>query len=416
MGLLDKFKKNAVPERVNGAAMLFCPLPDCRKVLEQIEELFHMEHVNEGNNITLRQGDMEIVFVAVSPEEEGENGRYAREQLQGAAGYVYQNETPLLEIKRSLFYHLRQCKCLVQIGYSFDSAGPGETKSKEKQIMDPILTVTETLQGVVTFGNSMAMRNGRGQVILDKAGKSQLEDYMPSELPLPEDWARDAPPESLERRNRSMELLREKGIYVTPWLPLLWEKAEEPGRRVEEVCARAAALLIVALYSECRVGEHMSYEDARKFVAPILADYGAEEYFSPEEKNYLDNPDSTREEQISYAWQHENLLVMEWALGLVSELPWPGKICDVPGTVRALQAFDSLDAMERGASLRSYGEVLDAADLIYRLDWACVDARVMGMQAPGGLDAGVVAERHRALFWLAGVDSRCAWDDVDLST
>lgn len=41
MGLLDKFKKNAVPERVNGAAMLFCPLPDCRKVLEQIEELFH---------------------------------------------------------------------------------------------------------------------------------------------------------------------------------------------------------------------------------------------------------------------------------------------------------------------------------------------------------------------------------------
>ncbi len=193
MGLLDKFKKNAVPERVNGAAMLFCPLPDCRKVLEQIEELFHMEHVNEGNNITLRQGDMEIVFVAVSPEEEGENGRYAREQLQGAAGYVYQNETPLLEIKRSLFYHLRQCKCLVQIGYSFDSAGPGETKSKEKQIMAPILTVTETLQGVVTFGNSMAMLNGRGQVILDKAGKSQLGDYMPSELPLPEDCAPGEP-------------------------------------------------------------------------------------------------------------------------------------------------------------------------------------------------------------------------------
>ena len=254
MGLLDKFKKNAVPERVNGAAMLFCPLPDCRKILEQIEELFHMEHVNEGNNITLRQGDMEIVFVAVSPEEEGENGRYAREQLQGAAGYVYQNEAPLLEIKRSLFYHLRQCKCLVQIGYSFDSAGPGETKSKEKQIMAPILTVTETLQGVVTLGNSMAMLNGRGQVILDKAGKSQLEDYMPSELPLPEDWAKDAPPESLERRNRSMELLREKGIYVTPWLPLLWEKAEEPGRRVEEVCARAAALLIVELFPRQLIG------------------------------------------------------------------------------------------------------------------------------------------------------------------
>lgn len=416
MGLLDKFKKNAVPERVNGAAMLFCPLPDCRKILEQIEELFHMEHVNEGNNITLRQGDMEIVFVAVSPEEEGENGRYAREQLQGAAGYVYQNETPLLEIKRSLFYHLRQCKCLVQIGYSFDSAGPGETKSKEKQIMAPIFTVTETLQGVVTLGNSMAMLNGRGQVILDKAGKSQLEDYMPSELPLPEDWAKDAPPESLERRNRSMELLREKGIYVTPWLPLLWEKAEEPGRRVEEVCARAAALLIVALYSECRVGEHMSYEDARKFVAPILADYGAEEYFSPEEKNYLDNPDSTEKEQIQFAWQYENLWVMEWALGLTDDLFWPDRICDVPASARLMQNHPTMEALLAAAKLRPRKELLEQADLIYRLHWACVDARVMGMPAPRNLDAGVVMERHHSLFWLAGCDDMCDWDEVDLST
>lgn len=239
---------------------------------------------------------------------------------------------------------------------------------------------------------------------------------MPSELPLPEDWARDAPPESLERRNRSMELLREKGIYVTPWLPLLWEKAEEPGRRVEEVCARAAALLIVALYSECRVGEHMSYEDARKFVAPILADYGAEEYFSPEEKNYLDNPDSTEKEQIQFAWQYENLWVMEWALGLTDDLFWPDRICDVPASARLMQNHPTMEALLAAAKLRPRKELLEQADLIYRLHWACVDARVMGMPAPRNLDAGVVMERHRSLFWLAGCDDMCDWDEVDLST
>ena len=89
MGLFDKFKKNTVPERVKGAAMLFCPLPDREKVLGQIEELFQLAHGEGGNNITLRQDDMEIVFLALSPEEDGENGQYAKGQLQGAAGYIY---------------------------------------------------------------------------------------------------------------------------------------------------------------------------------------------------------------------------------------------------------------------------------------------------------------------------------------
>ena len=40
----------------------------------------------------------------------------------------------------------------------------------------------------------------------------------------------------------------------------------------------------------------------------------------------------------------------------------------------------------------------------------------MGMPAPQELEEGVVMERHRALFWLAGCDEMCPWDDVDLST
>lgn len=214
-----------------------------------------------------------------------------------------------------------------------------------------------------------------------------------------------------------MAWLKERHLYVTPWLPMLSETEKDgPARTVREICGRAGALLAVSLYSECRLGEGMDYGQAREFIAPVMTQFEVDPYLSPKEKAYLDNPDSTREEQIPWSWQYENLLVMEWALGLAPELPYPGEICDVPGTVRALHDFDSLDAMEQGASPRSYGELLDAADLIYRLDWACVDARVMGMPAPGGLNAGVVVERHRALFWLAGVDSRCAWDDVDLST
>ena len=419
MGLFDKFKKPKkpqTPERVKGVGLLFCPEPDPRKVLEQVEELFQFEHAGDRNNISLVQDDMEIILLAACPDDEGENGKYAKNQLEGVAGYVCRSQTGLVEIKRGLFYHLRQCKSLIQIIYSFDSTGARETAEKEKKVMEPLYDITEKLQGVITFGDGMSLRNSKGQIILDKDGKSELEYYMPAELPIPPDWSKDAPPEAVERRDKSMVLLRDRHIYVTPWLPLLWERAEEPGRTVEEVCGRAAALLIVSLYSECRVGDHLSFEEAREFVDPIIEGYGAEEFFSPDEKKYLDDPDSDEKTQIQFAWQYENLWVMEWALGLTDDLFWPDRICDVPGSVRLLKDCPAMDALLAAAKLRPRKELLEQADLIYRLHWACVDARVMNMPAPQGVEEGVVMERHRALFWLAGCDEMCGWDDVDLST
>lgn len=416
MGLFDKFKKPSQPERLHFAGLLFCPERDPKRALDQVEELFHMERSGDTNNLTLRNGDMEIVLAAFGSEDEGERGEYAKKQLQGAAGYVYQVKTDHVDIKRNLFYHLRQCGSVMQVVYAFDSTGPKEEKEKEQQVRAPIYNIVEKLQGVVTFGDGLSMLDSRGRLILDKDGRSQLDYYMPAERPVPADWAKDAPLESLERRDRSMALLREKHIYVTPWLPLLWEKAEDPGRTVEEVCGRAAALLVLALYSECRVGDHLSYEEGRKFVDPIIAGYGAEKFFSPEEKKYLDDPDSTEQTQIQFAWQYENLWVMEWALGLTDDLFWPTRICDVPGSVRLLKDYQTMETLLAAAKLRDRSELLDQADLIYRLRWACEDARVMGMPAPAGIDSGVALERHRSLFWLAGCDDMCPWDEVDLST
>ena len=416
MGLFDKFKKPKAPERVKEAAMLFCPEPDPKKVLDRVGELFQVTYAGDANNIRLRQEDMEILLLAACPKDEGEDGQFAKKQLEGVAGYAYHIKTEHTDIKRNLFYHLRQCKSLITILYSFDSASAAETQEKERQIQAPILEITKLLQGVVTFGDSLTMRNAQGQVILNKAGKSELEYYMPAELQPGPDWAKDAPAEARERRDRSMALLRDKHIYVTPWLPLLDETASQPGRTVEEVCGRAAALLIVALYSECRLSEHRSHEESRAFVAPLMESYEAERFFSPKEKAYLDDPDSTQQTQVQFAWQYENLWVMEWALGLTDDLFWPTHICDVPAAARMMRERPTMDELLAGARLRPREELLEQADLIYRLRWACEDARVMGMSAPQGLESGVAMERHRALFWLAGVDHMCPWDEVDLST
>ena len=109
MALFDKFKKSKEKKRIKGAGLLFCPEQVPQKALDQISEMFHIDKVGEENNIILTQEDKEILLLACCPGDEGENGSYAKEQLEGVAGYVYNNPTTLVEIKRSLFYHLRQC-------------------------------------------------------------------------------------------------------------------------------------------------------------------------------------------------------------------------------------------------------------------------------------------------------------------
>lgn len=415
MGLFDKFKKPKEPPRQQRSGvmeLIFCPAESLEHIMGRMESALGVHSPGTGNRISIYQDDMHIDFTGFVADKETEDGKKAQEQLQGVWAYFRQVETEHIDIQRNLLYHLRQCRGMVSVNAVYD--GP-QNADKEGAISERMGVVTAALQGVLTWGMD-ALVDPAGKIILSKDGKSDLEYYMPSEVPIPADWAKDAPPEAVERRNKSMALLRDRHIYVTPWLPLLWERAEEPGRTVEEVCRRAAALLIVSLYSECRVGEHMSYEESREFVNPIIEGYGAEGFFSPGEKAYLDDPNSTEQTQIQYAWQYENLWVMEWALGLTDDLFWPTRICDVPQSVRIMREYPSMEELTAAARLRPRKELLDQADLIYRLHWACVDARVMGMPAPQELEEGVVMERHRALFWLAGCDEMCPWDDVDLST
>ena len=83
MGLFDKLKKPKDPQRVKGAAMLFCPETDPKKALDRVEELFQIEHAGDRNNITLVQDDMEIILLATCPDDEGENGGYAKTSWRG---------------------------------------------------------------------------------------------------------------------------------------------------------------------------------------------------------------------------------------------------------------------------------------------------------------------------------------------
>ena len=66
--------------------------------------------------------------------------------------------------------------------------------------------------------------------------------------------------------------------------------------------------------------------------------------------------------------------------------------------------------------MRPVDEILDAADLNYRYDWACVNARIDRKSLPCGLNESVVVERHKALNWLIGADGAEDWDKIVVNT
>ena len=76
----------------------------------------------------------------------------------------------------------------------------------------------------------------------------------------------------------------------------------------------------------------MSQKEALEFIQKRINEFGADDFFSLKEWNYLHNEDPKESEKISYSWQYENLYVMEWALGLIDgPLDFPDHFCAVAG-------------------------------------------------------------------------------------
>ena len=58
---------------------------------------------------------------------------------------------------------------------------------------------------------------------------------------------------------------------------------------------------------------------------------------------------------------------------------------------------------------------MDELDKTYRMNWACVQARVTGGEPGGKIHGGIVYERHYALNWLTRYQDY-DWDDVTTDT
>ncbi len=207
------------------------------------------------------------------------------------------------------------------------------------------------------------------------------------------------------RKDRSLAILKAENVPFIENLPVIETEGESIRRTSEQVATRAMALCIVAVK-----GEGLEQE----VVDQLIDKYEVASAFTPKEREFIKNPNPTQHDRVQFAWRYECYWVMLWALGFIDGLERPDKICDVTLAVSFLRE-NGRAGFIKNANLRPQGEILDAADLIYRYHWAVVDARVNNRQAPAGLDSGVVMERHHALNWLIGYMDQ-EWDDVSTDT
>ncbi|HEX5081013.1 MAG TPA: DUF4272 domain-containing protein [Blastocatellia bacterium] len=208
-----------------------------------------------------------------------------------------------------------------------------------------------------------------------------------------------------KRKRRSEELLKTQGIPLNPSLPAIESEEETVSRSAEDIAKRAVGLCAVALR-----GEGLKQQE----VIDLLKGKDVWACATPEEKKFLLKKRPARQEMINFKWRYESLWVLLWALRRVKDLGAPISICNVQTAVRMVLEIPSEDLIQQAKS-RPISEILDEADLIYRYDWAVVDARIKGEDSPGNLDPGVVYERHYALNWLIGYMGQ-EWDDVTIDT
>ncbi len=215
-------------------------------------------------------------------------------------------------------------------------------------------------------------------------------------------------PEAKIRKGLSERRLQAQSIAVPSHLPTVADEHQVLLRSPEDVARRTLALFLVALRAESvGAGDPIGLADMQERQPVGWAS------LTPQEQDFINDPAPPEELVMEMSWRYEALQLLFWALGR-SQLAPPSETCDVGELVGLLlEVEESLFLAQ--ASLRPTPILLDALDLHYRAHWAIRQADMTGEEIPGGLDPGVVFERHHALNWLTRFEE-APWDDVDTPT
>lgn len=210
------------------------------------------------------------------------------------------------------------------------------------------------------------------------------------------------------RRAVNEALLRDYGVPVNPHLPMIEDGEDVTLRSEDEVWRRLVALWGVVGAATLR---------QNTFFKQYFAGEERRAMLSNDEAAFLFNDAPAEEDIIRFSWRLEAMMCLAWCAGLADKPLLPSAPSSAE-SILPLYPHDLADAgMLRDAiRLRSKADILDQADLLYRLHWAVRDAQLNGHEQPPGINPGVVLEWHHALNWMIRADQEDDWDAVSTDT
>lgn len=211
--------------------------------------------------------------------------------------------------------------------------------------------------------------------------------------------------DQVDRKERSIEFCKDHSIPYIDHLPFYNSETETTIQSKEAIVQRALALAYVALKSEGLDEESLQ---------PFNTKFGAKEFLSDQERQYVEANTPTDQQTANANWRYESLHVLLWALGYIDTLSYPSEMCNPEELIKIIVTSD-VASLQDNAQPRTVAEILDKADLMYRIHWACTNARIKGEPMPSSLNGSVVYERRYALNWLIRLDDE-DWDQVPMDT
>ena len=377
-------------------------VPDiaCRLFADVMDRIFYTDE--DEFQIRFKDGTAAVFHLVTDAEE-------TKVQSNGMANFFSQAPLENEEVKEAALCQMRLFNCIIGIRFEIDG-----DSDRTNGIIHSIYGMAEELSAFVLYPN-MYLYHWDGRLLLSIDGKSDFEEFYPQASTTILDREVNEEEADRERKMRSIAILKEKGI---PFLEHLKASVFESECKIpdkEVIIHRLACIFTACVQSEIYTSGQ--FENCREMAAEEIAQmeerYQISDWLSPEERDYLENPDKDPALHNWFGWRYECCSVLLWALSMM-ELKEPTEICDASelGAVMWNHTFDSL--ME-AAVLRSRDEILGMQDLVLRYDWACVDARVHHKEVPM-LCSDIVFEWHYALNWLVQADGIADWDRVTTTT
>lgn len=327
--------------------------------------------------------------------------------LKGLYGFVSSLPTSNEEIKGRLLQKITTMNCEFSV---IQEAG------QTKDLKELIHTIAQDFDAflfaqpgtVISRSNGQHLLNKDLQLIIDGQGNCEI-----AELVINVDakyYDKEQPPvlaDQRARRQKSELVCAEHNVpvYKNPDALFVESDTTVKIRTKDDVVDRAIALCYMEVISE---------KPDAMLLANVARKYNLQAKVTPRERQFADNPNPSSDDIANANWRAESFHTLLWALSFIDDLKYPGDICNVSEDVRHLFSRTEQEFRD-AAKLRSKEEILDQADLILRLNWACVGARVKNLPPPGELNPSVVYERHYALNWLIHSLNQ-EWDKVTTNT